>query len=164
MVPRLRDILGAFLFTGDAVDKLTFVLSGGERVALVGPNGAGKTTLVKLLAGVEPLSAGECKVGHNVEVGYFAQEQTNVLDPNKTVLGEMMAAAPYDMSHVVRDREANALRAGEIDEKTIEAFFPGVEMTLQVDREPLAEQALQAADDVSGPLRIAPHGRDPERP
>src|SRR5262249_16797536 len=101
-VLELRDARKAY---GDLVvyDGLTLGLERGERVALVGPNGAGKTTLVKMLAGAESLSAGERKVGHNVEIGYFAQDQTNVLDPNKTVLGEMTAAAPYDMVPRLRD-------------------------------------------------------------
>jgi ATP-binding cassette subfamily F protein 3 len=98
-------------------DGLTLGLERGERVALVGPNGAGKTTLVKLLAGAEPLSAGERKVGHNVGIGYFAQDQTNVLDPNKTVLGEMTAAAPYDMVPRLRDILGAFLFTGDAVEK-----------------------------------------------
>src|SRR5882724_8250485 len=76
---------------GDIVvyEGLDLRLERGERVALVGPNGAGKTTLVKMLADTEALSAGRRTVGHNVDLGYFAQDQANVLDPEKTVLGEM---------------------------------------------------------------------------
>jgi ATP-binding cassette subfamily F protein 3 len=100
---------------GDLVvyDGLDLALERGERVALVGPNGAGKTTLVKLLAGVEPLSSGERKVGHNVELGYFAQDQANVLDPGKCVLDEMMAVAPYDMVPRLRDLLGAFLFAGD---------------------------------------------------
>ena len=100
---------------GDLVvyDGLDLALERGERVALVGPNGAGKTTLVKLLAGVEPLSSGERKVGHNVELGYFAQDQANVLDPGKSVLDEMMAVAPYDMVPRLRDLLGAFLFAGD---------------------------------------------------
>ena len=69
-------------------DNLSMTIERGRKVALVGPNGAGKSTLIKMLAGVEPLSAGSRHVGHNVRVGYFAQDQTRVLDPDRTVLDE----------------------------------------------------------------------------
>jgi len=115
-VLELRGVSKAY---GDLVvyRGLTLALERAERVALVGPNGAGKTTLVKLLAGVEPLTSGERKVGHNVEVGYFAQDQANVLDPEKTVLAEMMAVAPYDMVPRLRDLLGAFLFAGDAVEK-----------------------------------------------
>jgi ATP-binding cassette subfamily F protein 3 len=104
---------------GDLVvyKDVALALERAERVALVGPNGAGKTTLVKLLSGVEPLTSGERKVGHNVEIGYFAQDQANVLDPQKTVLAEMMAVAPYDMVPRLRDLLGAFLFTGEAVEK-----------------------------------------------
>src|SRR5262249_7515837 len=81
---------------------LDVAIERGRKVALVGPNGAGKSTLMKLLAGVEPLDAGECVVGHNVTLGYFAQDQTQVLDPTRTVLDEITRAAPPDLVPQVR--------------------------------------------------------------
>jgi ATP-binding cassette, subfamily F, member 3 len=98
-------------------EGLSLALERGERIALVGPNGAGKSTLVKLLAGVEPLSGGERRVGHNVELGYFAQDQTNVLDPEKTVLAEMTAVAPYDMVPRLREILGAFLFTGDAVEK-----------------------------------------------
>ena len=81
---------------------LDLAIERGRKVALVGPNGAGKSTLMKLLAGVEPLDSGERIVGHNVTLGYFAQDQTQVLDPARTVLEEITRAAPPDLVPQVR--------------------------------------------------------------
>jgi ATP-binding cassette subfamily F protein 3 len=58
----------------------------GDRIAFLGRNGEGKSTMAKILAGVEPLTRGECVVGYNVVRAYYAQQQADALDPNKTVL------------------------------------------------------------------------------
>ncbi|MFQ5458205.1 MAG: ABC-F family ATP-binding cassette domain-containing protein, partial [Myxococcota bacterium] len=77
--------------------SVDFMLERGAKAALVGPNGAGKSTLLKMLAGVEPLTGGTRKVGHNVTLDYFAQDQSRTLDPAKTVLDTMMSVSPLDM-------------------------------------------------------------------
>jgi ATP-binding cassette subfamily F protein 3 len=69
-----------------------FTIERGDRVALVGVNGAGKSTLIKLLSGAEPLSSGEYKLGHNVEVDYFAQDQYKELDPEARLLDDLYSA------------------------------------------------------------------------
>ncbi len=75
-------------------DKVNFMIERGERIALVGVNGAGKSTLIKLLAGQEPLTAGEYKLGHNVEPDYFAQDQYKELDPEARILDDLGELAP----------------------------------------------------------------------
>jgi ATP-binding cassette, subfamily F, member 3 len=80
-----------------------FVIERGDRIALVGPNGAGKSTLIKLLAGIEPLTSGNIKLGHNVEVDYFAQDQYKELDPSRRVLDDIGDVAPRSTETELRN-------------------------------------------------------------
>ena len=73
---------------------VSFVIDRGDRVALVGVNGAGKSTLIKLLAGIEAVTAGELRLGHNVEADYFAQDQYKELDPEARMLDDLWNLAP----------------------------------------------------------------------
>ncbi len=71
-----------------------FMIERGDRIALVGVNGAGKSTLIKLLAGQEPLSAGEYRLGHNVQPDYFAQDQYKELNPDARILDDLGELSP----------------------------------------------------------------------
>ncbi len=80
-----------------------FVIERGDRIALVGVNGAGKSTLIKLLAGSEQPTAGELRLGHNVDVDYFAQDQYKVLDPQARMLDDLFEAAPRSTQTELRN-------------------------------------------------------------
>jgi len=74
---------------------VNFMIERGDRVALVGVNGAGKSTLIKLLAGTEPLTSGEYKLGHNAQPDYFAQDQYKELDPDGRLLDDLADVAGH---------------------------------------------------------------------
>jgi ATP-binding cassette subfamily F protein 3 len=71
-----------------------FIVERGDRVALVGVNGAGKSTLIKILAGAEPINAGEYLLGHNAQPDYFAQDQYKELDPGARMVDDLATVAP----------------------------------------------------------------------
>jgi ATP-binding cassette subfamily F protein 3 len=85
-------------------EGVSFVLSRGDRVALVGVNGAGKSTLIKLLSGVEAVTKGEFRVGHNVERDYFAQDQYKALDPDARLIDDLTSFAPTAVSNQTKLR------------------------------------------------------------
>jgi len=86
----------------EVLRNVHFVIERGDRVALVGVNGAGKSTLIKLLAGVEPLSSGEYRLGHNVQPDYFAQDQYKELNPNVTLFDDLSSISESATSTQLR--------------------------------------------------------------
>ncbi len=106
-------------------DGVDLAIERGRKVALVGPNGAGKSTLLKLLVGVEPLTGGRRICGHNVRLAYFAQDQSAVLDGEKTVLEELTAVAPTELMPRVRDLLGAFLFSGDAVEKPVRVLSGG---------------------------------------
>lgn len=84
------------------LNGISLLVPRGSKIAFVGQNGQGKTTLAKIIVN-EIEAEGSCRLGHNVQLGYFAQNQAQQLDPNKTVLDTALEAATPDKRPVVRD-------------------------------------------------------------
>jgi ATP-binding cassette subfamily F protein 3 len=106
-------------------DGIDLVIERGARIALVGPNGAGKSTMMKLLAGVEPLSAGERRIGDGVQLGYFAQNLAEGLDYDKRVLGELSDAAEGMTTGEIRSLLGAMLFSGDEVEKRVGVLSGG---------------------------------------
>ncbi|GGG57335.1 ABC-F family ATP-binding cassette domain-containing protein [Epilithonimonas arachidiradicis] len=94
-------------------DNVDFFVERGDRISLLGQNGQGKTTLAKILAGDIKDYTGEWNLGHNVSIGYFAQNQEEVLTPEKTVLQEAEDSATEETRPRVRDLLGSFLFQGE---------------------------------------------------
>ncbi len=94
----LKDVAMGF-DGGPLFNDVTQVLRYGERVALIGPNGAGKTTLLRLIAGTLQPTAGQIRLGRNVQIGYYAQEQ-ETLDKDKNAFETLREVAPLSETDV----------------------------------------------------------------
>ncbi len=94
-------------------DEVDFFIQRGDRIALLGQNGQGKTTLAKILSGEIKDHTGSWTLGHNVNIGYFAQNQEEVLTPDKTVLQEAEDAATEETRPRVRDLLGSFLFQGD---------------------------------------------------
>jgi ATP-binding cassette subfamily F protein 3 len=102
------------------LDKIDLQLIRGEKVAFVGKNGEGKSTLIKMLVGDTDTTSGEIKLGHNVLLGYYAQEQSDALDPNLTVLETIDRDAPFEMRPRLRSILGSFLfSGGDVDKKVL---------------------------------------------
>jgi ATP-binding cassette subfamily F protein 3 len=124
VVAQLHDI--AFSYGPTRVyEHLNLELERGQKIALVGPNGAGKTTLLKLVAEVLQPQAGERRLGHNVNLGYFAQHQIEALDPSNRVIEELSRAIPPHTNLKARDLLGRFLFSGDDVDKPVSVLSGG---------------------------------------
>lgn len=111
----------------------TFTLKRGEKVAFVGKNGEGKSTLVKCIMGEIPFD-GSLKIGHNVSIGYFAQNQAQLLDQEITVFDTIDHVATGDMRTKVRDILGAFMFGGEDVDKKVKVLSGGEKTRLAMIR------------------------------
>jgi len=135
------------------LNNIDLTVEKGERVALVGHNGAGKSTLMSVLAGAE-YQGGECIIGHNVIKDYFAQDQANVLDFNRTVWDEIYADAPYDMVPRLRDILGAFLFSGDDINKRVGVLSGGERNRLALAKMLLRPSNLLLMDEPTNHLDL----------
>jgi ATP-binding cassette subfamily F protein 3 len=159
-------------------DKVNLTIKRGEKVAFVGKNGEGKSTMVKCIMQEIPFQ-GEVKVGHNVQIGYFAQNQAQMLDGELTVFDTIDRVARGDIRLKIRDILGAFMFGGEASEKKVK-FLSGGERTrlamiklllepvnLLILDEPTNHLDLKSKDvlkeairDFDGTVIIVSHDRD----
>lgn len=111
----------------------TFTIKRGEKVAFVGKNGEGKSTLVKCIMGEIPFD-GTLKIGHNVKIGYFAQNQAQLLDGEITVFDTIDRVAVGDIRTKIRDILGAFMFGGEASDKKVKVLSGGEKTRLAMIR------------------------------
>lgn len=107
------------------LEKINLKLDRGDRVAFVGQNGQGKTTLAKILINEIPATGGEVKLGHNVSVGYYAQNQSEALQGDLTLLQTLENVSPPEMRPRLRNVLGAFLFSGEDVDKKVSVLSGG---------------------------------------
>ncbi len=107
------------------LNQVDLKLDRGDRVAFVGQNGQGKTTLAKIIVNELNLTEGECRLGHNVSIGYYAQNQSEALHPNSTLLETMEAESPPEMRTKLRSILGAFMFSGEDADKKVSVLSGG---------------------------------------
>ena len=114
-------------------DHVTLTIRSGEKVAFVGKNGEGKSTLVKCIMGEIPFT-GKLKVGHNVQIGYFAQNQAQLLDENVTIFDTIDRVATGEMRLKINDLLGAFMFGGETSDKMVKVLSGGERSRLAMIR------------------------------
>lgn len=131
--PLILDNVGKRYGNHQVFDNATFTLKRGEKVAFVGKNGEGKSTLVKCIMNEIPFT-GSLKIGHNVKIGYFAQNQAQLLDGEITVFDTIDRVATGDIRLKIRDILGAFMFGGEASEKKVKVLSGGEKTRLAMIR------------------------------
>ena len=126
----------------------------GEKVALVGRNGEGKTTLMRVIMNELDPKAGESKVGYNVNIGYYAQNQEDILDKDDTVFGTLDRVAVGDIRLKLRDILGAFLFKGEDIDKKVAVLSGGERARLAMAKLILKPYNLLALDEPTNHMDI----------
>ena len=126
----------------------------GEKVALIGRNGEGKTTLMRVIMGELEPKAGEAKVGHNVKIGYYAQNQEDILDPSESVFGTLDRIAVGEIRTKLRDLLGAFLFKGEDIDKKVSVLSGGERARLGMAKLMLSPYNVLALDEPTNHMDI----------
>lgn len=134
-------------------EKVDMTIKRGEKVAFVGKNGEGKSTLVKCIINEIPFD-GNLKIGHNVQIGYFAQNQAQLLDENLTIFETIDQVAKGEMRLRINDLLGAFMFGGEISEKKVKVLSGGERSRLAMIRLLLEPVNLLILDEPTNHLDI----------
>jgi ATP-binding cassette subfamily F protein 3 len=150
VVVKLRNLSKSY---GDnlVLEKIELNVERGEKIAFVGRNGEGKTTLSRVITG-ELEYEGECKLGHNVNLGYYAQNQDELLDPGLTVLESIDRVAVGDIRMKIRDILGAFLFSGEDVDKKVRVLSGGEKSRLALAKLLLEPYNLLVLDEPTNHL------------
>ena len=133
------------------LNNINLLIPRGEKIAFVGRNGEGKSTLSKIIAGVLDYE-GEVKLGHEVQIGYYAQNQQDMLDPEKTVFETLDDVATGDMRVKVKSLLGAFLFSGEAIEKKVKVLSGGEKARLSLAKMLLFPTNLLILDEPTNHL------------
>ena len=138
---------------GDKIilENIKLLIPRGEKIAFVGRNGEGKSTLSKIIAGVIDY-AGEVKLGHEVKIGYYAQNQQDMLDPEKTVFETLDDVAVGEMRVKVKSLLGAFLFSGETIDKKVKVLSGGEKARLSLAKMLLFPTNLLVLDEPTNHL------------
>lgn len=133
------------------LNDINLLIPRGEKIAFVGRNGEGKSTLAKIICGVLDHS-GEVKLGHEVKIGYYAQNQQDMLDPEKTVFETLDDVATGDMRVKVKSLLGAFLFSGETIDKKVKVLSGGEKARLSLAKMLLFPTNLLVLDEPTNHL------------
>ena len=151
--PVICDEVGKAYGNHTIFSHVNLTIKRGEKVAFVGKNGEGKSTLVKCIMGEIPFT-GKLKIGHNVEIGYFAQNQAQMLDESLTIYDTIDEVATGDMRLKINDLLGAFMFGGEVSEKKVKVLSGGERSRLAMIRLLLEPVNLLILDEPTNHLDI----------
>ncbi|MCH5219279.1 MAG: ABC-F family ATP-binding cassette domain-containing protein [Muribaculaceae bacterium] len=149
--PLILDSVAKWYGEHKVFDNVTFTLKRGEKIAFVGKNGEGKSTLVKCIMNEIPYN-GSLKIGHNVKIGYFAQNQAQLLDEDLTVFDTIDRVAVGDARLKIRDLLGAFMFGGEASDKKVKVLSGGEKTRLAMLKLLLESMNLLILDEPTNHL------------
>ena len=140
--------------TNEVLDKIDVIIERGEKVAFVGKNGEGKTTLARIIMNELEHNGGICKLGHNVKIGYYAQNQANLLDEDVTVFDTIDRVAVGEIRTKIRNILGGFMFSGDDVEKKVKVLSGGERSRLAMVKLMLEPVNLLVLDEPTNHLDI----------
>jgi ATPase subunit of ABC transporter with duplicated ATPase domains len=136
-------------------DRLNLTIRRGERWAVMGRNGAGKTTLLRIVAGVLSPDSGDVRLGASLQMGYFAQQALDLLDPDLTIEDQLQKDFPHESVGVLRNLAGAFQFSGDEVDKKIKSLSGGEKTRLVMARMLLNPPNFLVLDEPTNHLDLA---------